>query len=238
MYRFRSGNKLFFFSKYIFSSNIERFTGNRSTFNQNVASALTGVTLLAVPVLLKNNFEHENDQIYCCACQIQGWRDHMEDYIAIKLNMCEHRDWHYFAVFDGHINEHVAKYCADELPKFLEAKICDIIKTVPVDVGKLQQCLEQSYLEFDEVLRKQQLHSGSTCTSILMGPDFYVFANVGDSRSFLISNNNLKFATGRIAAFLVHIICNIYGNKQIISRKVFYHITFASIHKSAFLHYY
>jgi len=157
------------------------------------------MAFLAVPVLLKTDFEDENEEVYYCASQIQGWRDHMEDYIAVKLNFCNKPNWHYFAVFDGHIDEHVAQYCSEELPKYLESKICEIIENADQleSVGdKCARCIEETYLEFDEILRNKGLRSGSTCTSILMGPDFYLFANVGDSRSFIISDDQMKFATG------------------------------------------
>ena len=37
--------------------------------------------------------------------------------------------------------------------------------------------------------------SGSTCSAVLMTPKNFIFANVGDSRSVLISRNRVRFET-------------------------------------------
>ena len=120
----------------------------------------------------------------------------MEDYLLIKFNFSAQREWKYFAVLDGHIDEHVAQFCSQELATFLEDKIGHLITATTVDIAALRKAVEDAYVEFDEVIRRKGLNSGSTCTSVLIGPQFFLFANVGDSRSFLISDGNLRFETG------------------------------------------
>ena len=46
--------------------------------------------------------------------------------------------------------------------------------------------IERAYLEFDREIRASGLRSGSTCSSVLMTPKNFIFANVGDSRTLLV----------------------------------------------------
>lgn len=119
----------------------------------------------------------------------------MEDYLLIKFNFAAQREWKYFAVLDGHIDEKVAQFCSEELAAFLEGKIGHLITATTVDIVALRKAVEEAYIEFDEVIRRKGLSSGTTCTSVLIGPKFFLFANVGDSRSFLISDGQLRFET-------------------------------------------
>ena len=55
-----------------------------------------------------------------------------------------------FAVYDGHGGHEVAAYCADHLPQFL--------KTVEsYKQGDLNKALEEAYLEFDQLLTKDNV---------------------------------------------------------------------------------
>jgi len=57
---------------------------------------------------------------------MQGWRPTMEDYVTIELSLSGKQGWNFFAVFDGHIDDKVAK----ELSAKLHIKLIDKINSM------------------------------------------------------------------------------------------------------------
>jgi len=119
----------------------------------------------------------------------------MEDYTTVKFDFCDTPGYHFFAVLDGHVDYRVAEYCSKNLPEFLETKLGELIKS-DASAEKISSAIEQAYLEFDQKIRASGLRSGSTCSSVLLTPKNFIFANVGDSRTLLVDESSeLKFAT-------------------------------------------
>ena len=57
---------------------------------------------------------------------MQGWRPTMEDFVTIKLSLGGKQGWNFFAVFDGHIDDNVAK----ELSQKLHIRLTDKINSM------------------------------------------------------------------------------------------------------------
>ena len=64
------------------------------------------------------------------------------------------------------------------------------------DTKSLKEAICKTFLEFDlELMESGNFESGSTCTSVLMTPTHFIFANVGDSRAVIVSRNRVRFET-------------------------------------------
>jgi len=155
-----------------------------------------GGLLCVVPVLLKRIEEDETDQYDTAAVHMQGWRQTMEDYTTVELALGGHKGWSFFAVFDGHIDDQVALTASQSLPAKLTQKIQELNGFNSDDTASLVDAIEKSFLEFDsDLMQSKKFESGSTCTSVLVTPTHYLFANVGDSRSVLVSRDKIRFET-------------------------------------------
>lgn len=111
-----------------------------------------------------------------------GMRDHHEDRHSVEFNI--YKDFHYFAVFDGHGDEKVAV--------FLKLFFKDILKNELQKNSKIpvEQCLFNSFKRLQNFLPKNMaMQSGSTAVVILKQNDTLYIANVGDSRAIMNWNN-------------------------------------------------
>ena len=99
-------------------------------------------------------------------------------------------------MFDGHIDDQVALTASQSLPHKLTEKIQELNGFNANDTATLEDAIEKSFLEFDsDLMQSKKFDSGSTCTSVLVTPTHYLFANVGDSRSVLVSRDKVRFET-------------------------------------------
>eukprot|EP01130_Rhizamoeba_saxonica_P016597 TRINITY_DN76_c0_g1_i1.p1 TRINITY_DN76_c0_g1~~TRINITY_DN76_c0_g1_i1.p1 ORF type:complete len:349 (+),score=85.92 TRINITY_DN76_c0_g1_i1:51-1097(+) len=51
---------------------------------------------------------------------MQGWRDNMEDAHTIQLQLENHGEYGFFAVYDGHCGSQASRYCSDNLYKYID----------------------------------------------------------------------------------------------------------------------
>ena len=99
-------------------------------------------------------------------------------------------------MFDGHIDDQVALTASQSLPHKLTEKIQELNGFNANDTATLVDAIEKAFLEFDsDLMQSKTFDSGSTCTSVLVTPTHYLFANVGDSRSVLVSRDKVRFET-------------------------------------------
>eukprot|EP00940_MAST-03C_sp_MAST-3C-sp2_P003089 g3089.t1 len=124
---------------------------------------------------------------------MKGRRPTMEDAHVLCADLFGVRDNFYFAVFDGHGGDSVAKFCGSNVLKRLSRMRA--MKSSRSSPKSLAQCMKKAYIELDDALRKEKPHGfciadfcGCTAVSCLVTPSHYVVANLGDSRAILCRN--------------------------------------------------
>lgn len=154
--------------------------------------------ILSQPVTQKHSSSGENKQFSYGLSSMQGWRVNMEDAHTTILNLSEVENEGadlnqdpiaFFAVYDGHGGDAVAKFSGDNLFKIV-AREEDFKK------GDYSNALKNAFLNADiEILKDDLLkndHSGCTATTILINDKHIVCANSGDSRTVLSINGDAK----------------------------------------------
>ncbi|ODQ59094.1 hypothetical protein WICANDRAFT_13419, partial [Wickerhamomyces anomalus NRRL Y-366-8] len=95
----------------------------------------------------------------------------------------------FFAVYDGHGGDRIAKYTGDNLYKL-------ITKEPEFHKGNFGKALQNTFLATDrEILEDNELkldQSGCTATTVLLNSKKIVCANAGDSRTVLSVNGSAK----------------------------------------------
>uniref|UniRef100_A0A915CE89 protein-serine/threonine phosphatase n=1 Tax=Parascaris univalens TaxID=6257 RepID=A0A915CE89_PARUN len=100
------------------------------------------------PVTDKETEAGENRRVRFAATTMQGWRVNQEDAHNCILEFDV--DCSLFAVYDGHGGSEVARYTALHLPDFLKQK-------TSWKEGDYQKALDEAFLEFDELLRSEDV---------------------------------------------------------------------------------
>ena len=124
-------------------------------------------------------------------CSKQGKRKTMEDQVIMKNNLyvseskCSSKFLSLFAVFDGHSGCESAKLAKKNMENILIKELIsnnDIIKAIKNTIIKL-----------DKLICNAEHDSGCTLNGFLIDKIKYIIytINIGDSRSILISNNNV-----------------------------------------------
>lgn len=95
----------------------------------------------------------------------------------------------FFAVYDGHGGDRIAKYTGDNLYKL-------ITKEAEFTKGNFGKALQNTFLATDRAILKdeelKQDQSGCTATTVLLNSKKVVCANAGDSRTVLSVNGSAK----------------------------------------------
>ncbi|CAD8057597.1 unnamed protein product [Paramecium sonneborni] len=109
-----------------------------------------------------------------------------QDSFAIKQNIGNQNDWHFFGIFDGHgqSGHLVSQFVSKQLPKIIENQLVQIYINNP---NQFSQSLQAAYkqVEYDLVDKTNIAcnFSGSTGIVILLIGSKIYCANVGDSRA-------------------------------------------------------
>jgi protein phosphatase PTC2/3 len=134
------------------------------------------------PNLTHVNF-NKNENIETTTWTEIGRREELEDeFVSILGN----KNYHFFAVFDGHGGNQSAKYCAKHLyPNLLQ----ELKKKSDPD------CFNSAFKKTDLDLISKSIDDGTTACTVLILEDSWKFrifcANVGDSRCILIQKNEV-----------------------------------------------
>ena len=153
-------------------------------------------------------------------CAMQGWRVEMEDAHCVKIGLSTAlANSSFFAVFDGHAGDFVSKYSSKHLIEIIlnlwhsesenlgidilngDVSKIDTAFEDPEILEKLKGKIIEGFLKIDTDLKslpeftENGIRSGTTAVATFLTPKKVIFANCGDSRALLCSNNNIKFAT-------------------------------------------
>eukprot|EP00730_Choanoeca_flexa_P011940 TRINITY_DN2956_c0_g1_i1.p1 TRINITY_DN2956_c0_g1~~TRINITY_DN2956_c0_g1_i1.p1 ORF type:complete len:559 (+),score=136.00 TRINITY_DN2956_c0_g1_i1:143-1819(+) len=128
---------------------------------------------------------------------MQGWRAHMEDAHITYPEVPSLDGWSFYSVLDGHAGEEVAHYSEEHL---LASVLYEVLP-VRESITGIRDAMHRAFMRHDQALHRDfkvkvlKDRSGATCTSVLMTPTHYVFANLGDSRTLLCRQGKLAFQT-------------------------------------------
>eukprot|EP00053_Salpingoeca_punica_P009729 m.87568 g.87568 ORF g.87568 m.87568 type:complete len:402 (-) comp15133_c0_seq1:676-1881(-) len=131
---------------------------------------------------------------YAVAC-MQGWRSHMEDAHICETGLAGLPGWMFFSVLDGHAGSAMALHSASALPQAV------LFEVLPVrfSAASVKDALRRAFVRHDRLAAGDfgllQSRSGCTCTSVLISPSHFFFANLGDSRGVLVQKGKPAFAT-------------------------------------------
>ncbi|XP_040171526.1 protein phosphatase 1B [Anopheles arabiensis] len=150
---------------------------------------------LEKPMTSKHNEHGEGNGLRYGVGSMQGWRCEMEDAYHAKTGLGDSLDdWNYFAVFDGHAGDNVAKHCAANL-------LQRIITTTEFGNNDITKGIHTGFLQLDESMRAiPELASGldksgtTAVCAFISGQHLYI-ANCGDSRAVLCQNAQPIFTT-------------------------------------------
>lgn len=155
---------------------------------------------LSAPIKTKKVNSGENHRVRFASCEMQGWRNTMED--AKLTNLALDNDAMIFGVFDGHGGKEVAE--------FVSRHFCiEILNTRSYQDRNYELALKETFLRMDDLLRTPEgikeviriakdlpdnypvqpdsnmMIAGCTCVVGLIVRNTLYVANAGDSRCIL-----------------------------------------------------
>ncbi|OMJ96243.1 hypothetical protein SteCoe_206 [Stentor coeruleus] len=155
---------------------------------------------LSSPIRDKNTKTGENQRVRFASCEMQGWRNTMED--AKLVNLALDDKTMIFGVFDGHGGKEVAE--------FVSRHFCaEIVTLRSFKEGNFEQALKDTFLRMDELIKTTEglkeviriakdlpdnypvqadpslLMAGCTAVVALICRNTLYVANAGDSRCVL-----------------------------------------------------
>ncbi|KAG0274972.1 Protein phosphatase 2C 2 [Linnemannia gamsii] len=138
---------------------------------------------LSAPVTDKHSSAGHNDRLAFGQSAMQGWRVTMDDAQTTLLDVEEAPGTAFFAVYDGHGGETVAKYCGEYLHK-------NIVADPAFGEKEFKTAIKNGFLETDRTLhldpKCNSESSGCTAiTAIITDKNILYVGNAGDSRAVL-----------------------------------------------------
>ena len=101
---------------------------------------------LSSPIRDKKTHKGENALVRFASCEMQGWRNTMEDAKLANLVLDEHTML--FGVFDGHGGKEVAEFVSRHFSQ-------EFLQNRSFKEGNIEQALKDTFLRMDELLRTQ-----------------------------------------------------------------------------------
>lgn len=114
----------------------------------------------------------------------RGRKARMEDVVSIVPKLPSIDNVSYFAIFDGHGGDSVAKALAEKLLPAITSRLpAKGVESKP-PVSAVAHALSGAYLEVDKQLREEgdEAGAGSTASTLIVTKTHFLVANVGDSR--------------------------------------------------------
>ena len=150
----------------------------------------------------------ENYDLKYGLCSMKGFRKSMEDahcsLLSLPIEGLE--NWSFFGVFDGHSGDEISNYISKELidsilnadKELFELLSSDNEITSSLYENRLIQAINNGFYNIDDEMRKLRVRTndpGSTVVACLITPTQIYLINLGDSRGFIVSNNQIKIST-------------------------------------------
>jgi serine/threonine protein phosphatase PrpC len=149
---------------------------------------------LAKPLTTKVTERHSGNSLHFAASGMQGLRREMEDDHAVvpslEDELCDHS---FVAVFDGHGGDATAHIAAETTLGHIRAQAEweEYVRSSESqrDPALLGRAMRSAFLALDKglaaelIARQGDASSGSTAVAVMITPEYFVCANVGDSRA-------------------------------------------------------
>ncbi|KAI9483860.1 MAG: phosphatase 2C-like domain-containing protein [Benjaminiella poitrasii] len=137
---------------------------------------------LSEPITEKKTSEGNDKRVMYGSSCMQGWRTNMED-AHTTITSYANTGASFFAVYDGHGGDAVAKYCGTELHK-------KIMNNTAFNRGRYRDAIRSGYYGIDEDLKKDNRFDNDTsgCTAVialLTKNNVLYVSNAGDSRAVI-----------------------------------------------------
>jgi len=149
----------------------------------------------------KSKGESNNLKYGLCAC-INTDPKSMEDTHCVLLNLTGLENWSFFGVFDGHGGDEISTHLSKELINSIlnsDQELFQILSNKVSSVeyeNRLKNAISNGFLQLDKKMRSKFLNSGSTACVCLISPNQIYLINCGDSRGFIVGDNNqIKITT-------------------------------------------
>jgi protein phosphatase 1B len=150
----------------------------------------------------------ENYNLKYGLCAVKGYRDSMEDahcsLLSLPIKGLE--NWSFFGVFDGHGGDEISNYVSKELINSIlnaDKELFELLSSnneiaSSLYENRLIQAITNGFYNIDDEMRKIRLRTndpGSTAAACLITPTQIYLINLGDSRGFIVSSNQIKITT-------------------------------------------
>jgi protein phosphatase 1B len=149
----------------------------------------------------------ENNNLKYGSCSMKGFRDSMEDahcsLLSLPIQGLE--NWSFFGVFDGHGGDEISNYVSKELINSIlnaDKELFELLSsnneiTSSFYENRLIQAITNGFYNIDDEICKLRINNdpGSTVVACLITPTQIYLINLGDSRGFIVSNNQIKIST-------------------------------------------
>jgi serine/threonine protein phosphatase PrpC len=139
---------------------------------------------------------------------MKGFRDSMEDAHCslLSLPIEDLENWSFFGVFDGHGGIEISNYVSKELINSIlnaDKELFELLSSnneiaSSLYENRLIQAIINGFYNIDDEMRKLRVRTndpGSTVVACLITPTQIYLINLGDSRGFIVSNNQIKITT-------------------------------------------
>eukprot|EP00048_Salpingoeca_helianthica_P023391 m.24070 g.24070 ORF g.24070 m.24070 type:complete len:331 (-) comp8611_c1_seq1:143-1135(-) len=126
-----------------------------------------------------------HNRIDYASASMQGWRAHMEDVVSVQETIPQLKNTSFFAVFDGHGGDSIARECAAQL---LPTILSHISSPEP-SPEKLRDAMKKGFTELDAKLAAVHVGDdgpGSTALAVFVTPTHILCGNLGDTRCVLV----------------------------------------------------
>ncbi|XP_025887455.1 protein kinase and PP2C-like domain-containing protein isoform X4 [Solanum lycopersicum] len=197
----KASGEAFISSNGVYAANFQTYQENISWFSQGKDFMKRVPTALAASTWLDSSDDHIYSPVLSwgsfASC---GRRETMEDRHFLMPQLCDEKDIHIFAIFDGHRGSAAAEFSSGALPGFLQnlGSVCS-----PSDA------LFEAFIKTDVAFRTQldssrkrkgavqkDWHPGCTAIAALIVRNKLIVANAGDCRTILC-RSGIPYALSR-----------------------------------------